>query len=135
MSIEQQNAILQDALDRSWFYKVWAAIKHGLPDAPPRNIIGNAAPNKHISNSSTDISTSKTIDKSNGNSLLKNAAIIIALLTGGTTGGYLANEFINDGNNNTIVPFSPEIDPKYGDLIKYLDENGYNIPPNNGLIE
>lgn len=141
MSTEQQNALLQEGLDQSWFFRQYAALKNGIPTAPLRNVIGTAKPTpptkeivyvpKETSSVKETSVTSQVTAEPKKNSLLKTAALMTGLAVGGGAGGAaITNWLYSEPSQQVVVePPAPLTTDKYGDLLKYLLENGYNLPP------
>lgn len=147
MTLQQQDALVQEVLDQNHLYKENAALKNGLPTPPRRNVLSSpplpkpelvSPPPQPPVNTSTERIVEKTTVTESPNGLVKNLLLGGALLSGGIgTGIGAATLFSRDAtpivieskpDSPPIAPTQP-VDPKYGDLLQYLRENGYNLPP------
>lgn len=148
MTLQQQDALVQEVLDHNHLYKENAALKNGLPTPPRRNVLSSPplpkqepapAPPPQPANTLTERIVEKTTVTENPSSLVKNLLLGGALLSGGIGTGIGAAMLLSRDTqapvvmesqpDATPVDPSPTVDPKYGDLLKYLRENGYNLPP------
>jgi hypothetical protein len=144
MTVEQQNAFLQEHLDQSHMFREYGHLKNGIGDVPVRNVIKEPAPKPvppvpQIPTNTSERIVEKTTVTESPTSLVKNLLMGGALLAGGLGTGIGAMSMFGHDTPAPIVietqpgqqPVAPTpaIDPKYGDLLKYLRENGYNLPP------
>lgn len=141
MSAAERKAVLQEALDQSFIYRAFATIRNGLPNAPTRNVIGDmpepppipSLPEKKntVSVSSETVRTNNSIAPSLG-SRIAAGLVGASLLAGGTAAGGLATWLASSGADKppAVTPTDPP--PQYGDLLMWLDQEGYNLPPAEG---
>lgn len=137
MSAEQQNALLQEGLDQSWWWRTWASIKHGLPNSPPRNVIEQpkAAPTivepvKKIAETvtSTITSTATQVSAPVKSAPWKAIALGSLLTVGGGAGGAYLTNWLNEKPAPIVSPATSDGETT-GDLLLYLRENAYHLPP------
>lgn len=139
MSRPQQNALLQEELDRQHQWREWVAMQHKLQTKPIRNVIDDDQPatiplmdkiESTLSSVSSRVSdTAQSIGGAVGNAvaqpaqsgLLKKLAIGLAIPVA-AAGSYYASTVINK-------PAAVQPTPPDGALIPWLRDNGYNIPP------
>lgn len=123
MSADQQNAILQEVLDQSYIYRQQAALRNGLPERPVRNLIDKAK-------AAFAQPVQQVIEKSGG--FVKPLLLGAALVGGGAGLGYLAQDSLSQHETNIQLPQEPHMpatEPKTGSLLRWLRDNGYNLPP------
>lgn len=155
MSRPQQNAVLQEVLDQGWWWRMWAALKHGLPTPPPRNVIKeDATPQptasavESLTRTETLASTSEsqvqalaepvskavdalgrvsvTVDDPKMPGWLKAALVTFGM---GATGALGAGSAIMLSSNSTGPSQQVVVQPQDGALIPWLRDQGYNLPP------
>lgn len=147
MGAAERKAFMQEALDLSHWYRSWATLKHGLPDKQTANVIGEE-PEPHVipipyldketvselaSKMTTATATPPVIPQ--GPSVASRIAAGVlgaSLLAGGAGAGGLATWLASRGNQTPPVVAPVEPGPVYGDLLQWLNQEGYNLPPANG---
>lgn len=147
MSEQQQNAVLQEALDQSHQFRQTAALRNGLPIVPPRNVIGDTTaellklavdelrkkptdttqvemvkPPPAVATPELPVEPSKLLP------WLKRAAVLVGL-SGAAGGAVAVDRWFNSHETVIEQPTSP--DPT-GDILKHLREQGYHLPPGGG---
>lgn len=133
MSAEQQTAVLQEALDQSWWLRKWAALKHGMPDVQPRNVIKEAplpqkiveAVKPVVERVAAPASAPAPTVAPRKSSPWKAVALGTLLTVGGGAGG----AFVASALKPAAPPVEQQATDQYGDLLLYLRENGYHVPP------
>jgi hypothetical protein len=144
MTATQQNAVLQEVLDQSYLYKQSAAIKNGLPDRPARNMV-NQAPEPQVIEKRVEVEkivdrpveklVTQTIEKETERSWLKDSLVGGAIATLGLGGGLALSSLLSGVESSpapapAVVAVEPSPAQKqYGELLKWLNQNGYNLPP------
>lgn len=123
MSAEQQNAVLQEVLDQSYIYRQQAALRNGLPDRPVRNLIDKAK-------AALAPPVQQAAQQASG--FVKPLVLGAALVSGGAGLAYLAGDRVATNANNATniqLPEDAAPEPKSGSLLRWLRDNGYNLPP------
>lgn len=146
MSAAERRAVLQEGLDQAYWYRAWAALKHGLPSNPGRNVIGDEPQpeiipipyldKQTVSELSSKISTATPPVVPQGPSIgsrIVAGVVGASLLAGGAGAGGLAAWLASRETPAPPAVVSPvEAGPVYGDLLQWLDQEGYNLPPSAG---
>jgi len=127
-----QTAILQHALDTGHLYHQSCAIKNGLPESPPRQVIEDAKP---ASESPAATAVSSVVAPVKG-ALLKKALLLGAtLFSGAGLGGLAATAAValarpsaeTDVGTTATAPAVP-LD-RDASLYQYLQDKGLHVPP------
>lgn len=141
MSAAERRAFTQEALDLSHWYRSWATLKHGLPDKQNRNTIDETEPEPrvipipYLSEKTVSELTSQTAPPPAvpaGPSLRSRVVaglVGASLLAGGTAAGGLATWLASRGEQPAPVVAPVDPGPQYGDLLLWLNQEGYNLPP------
>lgn len=134
-----QAAVAQEVLDQSQLWRTMVAKNQGIPFAPqPRNLVkdlpGDAAP-ATVPFPQTVTINNPPAEKAAGLGWLAKSAIGAALVGGGLgagSGALVVGKAIYDRLTPAAavapVDESP-VDPATGDLLQWLRENGFNLPP------
>ena len=146
MGAAERKAFMQEALDLSHWYRSWATLKHGLPDKQNRNSIGDEPQpeiipipyidKQTVSELSSKIATATPPVVPQGPSIGSRIAagvIGASLLAGGAGAGGLAAWLASKDKASSPPVVAPTATgPVYGDLLQWLDQEGYNLPPSTG---
>lgn len=143
--MSQQTAVLQEVLDQAHLYKQNASLKNGLPSMPVRNVVTDEPrvvekivekPVEKVVEKPVekivDRVVTQTVEKER--SWLKDSLVGAAIGTLGLGGGVgLAALLMGRGEPSKVeqppAVVAPNESKNYGDLLKYLRDNGYNLPP------
>lgn len=151
MSAVERKAFMQEALDLSHWYRSWATLKHGLPDKQGRNVLPDepeerpepqVIPIPYLTEKTVSELTSKAATVTPpvvpqvptiGSRILA-GVLGASLLAGGAGAGGLA-AWLAGRDNATVPPAVAPIEPGpiYGDLLQWLNQEGYNLPPESGV--
>ncbi len=147
MSAAERKAVVQECLDLSHWYRSWATLKHGLPDKQHRNSVGDEPtpeppqiiPIPYITEkmadsmkeSATTTSAPTVPPAPNWRNRLLAGLLGAGLLAGTGTAAGVAGWLANSGGKQAppAVAPAPPVGPAYGDLLQWLDQEGYNVPP------
>lgn len=149
MSAAQRNTLIQHALNMGDLFAQNAALKHGLPDKPPRPVLpvqpdepvvlrlltdqplATATATANPPPAADGPALAQAIPLSTAGGWIKKAAMVgaLALGTGGLGGGLLVNA-LNRVQKPTPQNASPAIVQQADQsLLTYLQEEGYHLPP------
>lgn len=146
MSAAERKAVVQECLDQAHWYRAWATQKHGLPTTPLRNIVGDEPTPEppqiipipyitekmaeSIKESTTETATQSTPAAPNWRNRLLAGALGASLLAGTGAAAGVAGWLANSGDKQpaVVAPVTPP-GPAYGDLLLWLNQEGYNLPP------
>ena len=130
MTAPQKKAFLQERLDCSYLWRLFAAKRNGIPTQPERNIIQDETDVPHATKTTTSSSSTTSSQSKLGPAI----ALTLAMLLGGGAAGYAALKYFaqpaaNPAAVTAQAPAKPSPKIIDGDLLNELHKKGYNLPP------
>lgn len=130
----QQDALIQEALDQSFLWRLWASWKNGMPEKPHRNVIGGAKPaaEKPAAPAVSPGIAAIAAEPMRPMHIVPKLLIGATMLGGaGVLGGALNAMLTNRENPSPIVQEQEQKETAQpdGDLLRYLRQQGYHVPP------
>lgn len=136
MSAAERAAVTQEVLDQAHLWRTMAAQKHGVPQYPqPRNVVKGEPPMAEPV--SIPFPQNVTINNQPAKSSWLTKAALATALIGGTAGvgggtvmlGKMVYDQLSGGGGENVAAVEPAAPNPTGDLLKWLRDNGYNLPP------
>lgn len=121
----QQNALIQEALDQSYLWRLWSSWRNGMPEKPVRNVIG-AKVAEAAQAAAQPVTGFPIPEEMKPMGLIPKMLIGATMLGGAGVAGGAIHHLVTKDEPPAVVETE---EPKDGDLLKYLRQQGYHVPP------
>lgn len=146
LQMAKTKAMFNEMLKQSHQFRENTALRHGMHQPESATEVDDKDIERYLMMQSQEPEKlpeqpkiEQNVDIQDGKKgLSQTIGLPLALATGMLGAGYLIGEGLSSDDKKTTVPpvvipnIVQPIDEKTGNLLKYLEDEGYNLPPTNG---
>lgn len=128
MSADVKNAIVQELLDERLLHRERSALRHGVPTPQRRNVVGGTSAEPAETPAAPATPTEPSVVQKAGKwwDRIKFAAKVASVAIPAAGAGAVVMDWLDGDDAPPAV--APDTGPAAGDLLEYLDREGYAKP-------